>query len=134
MTMEKLKAYHKDWSYEDLGKARDQGIVIDDGEAWRYQHTHEDALGKYDIWYRNTSPLDVPAEDEPMAFPVACMTDNDFFQREGMTLRDWFAGQAMMGMITTAGAPAINGLEGHELTTASYAYAIADAMMEARKK
>ncbi len=51
----------------------------------------------------------------------------------GMTLRDYFAAQAMQAMISTAGAPCLDGLDGYESLTASKAYNIADAMLEARK-
>ena len=40
---------------------------------------------------------------------------------------------AMQGMISTAGAPCLNGLDGFEDHMAKAAYKIADAMIEARK-
>lgn len=43
------------------------------------------------------------------------------------TLRDQFA------MLTTAGGPCLHGLDGIELQTATAAYRLADAMLEARK-
>ena len=45
----------------------------------------------------------------------------------GMTLRDWFAGQALAGFIAVEG-----GLDTFEIDAAT-AYRWADAMMEARK-
>lgn len=50
----------------------------------------------------------------------------------GMTLRDYFAAKAMQAMITTSNGPCLNGLEGYESHTASAAYRISDAMLEAR--
>ena len=62
------------------------------------------------------------------AFPVA--VPNDFhFASEGMSLRDWLAGQALMSMLSAPdtirdGTPAL---------AAGLAYKFADAMIEARK-
>ncbi|WP_205468002.1 hypothetical protein [Maritalea myrionectae] len=110
-----MKAYHADWSIDDRLKAH-EGIVIDDGEAWRYEYTHKDAQGHYDLWYRHGDPL----ARKPLA--------------EEKTLRDYFAGQALAGMITTAAAPCLNGLDGSEPLVAKYAYVMADAMLQARSK
>ena len=44
----------------------------------------------------------------------------------GMTLRDWFAGQALAGMLANGGAVSWEG-------DATNAYTVADAMLEARK-
>jgi len=49
------------------------------------------------------------------------------------TLRDQFAMSALQGMLTTAGGPCLHGLDGIELQTATAAYRLADAMLEARK-
>jgi len=51
----------------------------------------------------------------------------------GMSLRDYFAAQAMAAMIGTAAAPCLSGLGGIECVTAEAAYAMADAMIAARK-
>jgi len=71
--------------------------------------------------------------DETYAFPRPISTDectdqcNVSGDQDGMTLRDWFAGQAIKGMA------------GYRFTHAEVesisdgAYTIADAMMEARK-
>lgn len=48
----------------------------------------------------------------------------------GMTLRDWFAGQAMAGEL----ASWRQNTAGHEFNIARRAYAMADAMLEARGK
>lgn len=54
------------------------------------------------------------------AFPV----DLGDMTTIGMSLRDWFAGQALGGILTRGGGPKV----------ASEAYAVADAMIKARKK
>lgn len=51
----------------------------------------------------------------------------------GMSLRDWFAGQALVGILSTSAAPAMFGLQGAEPRTAETAYVIADAMLAARQ-
>ena len=57
----------------------------------------------------------------------------------GMTLRDWFAGQALAAMITATSAGQHNALNGKPVGTSIYdamamdAYALADAMLRARK-
>lgn len=51
---------------------------------------------------------------------------------QGMSMRDYFAAKAMQAMITTAGGPCLNGLDGFESHTARAAYRIADAMLESR--
>ncbi|WP_342753773.1 hypothetical protein AAGQ96_12995 [Pantoea sp. MBD-2R] len=54
--------------------------------------------------------------------------------QEGMTLRDYFATKAMAAYISTAGGPCIiGGLDGAEDHLADQSYAMADAMLEARK-
>lgn len=64
------------------------------------------------------------------AFPsMESMLDKEM----GMDLRDYFAAKAMQGMLSTAAAPCLSGLGGAELSTAKFAYKMADAMMEARK-
>lgn len=50
-----------------------------------------------------------------------------------MTLRDYFAAEAMHGYISTAGAPCIvGGLDGAEDELAKQSYKMADAMLRAR--
>jgi hypothetical protein len=46
---------------------------------------------------------------------------------EGMTLRDWFAGQALAGI---TGDPSVEDMDQNEIARAAYLYA--DAMLEAR--
>jgi hypothetical protein len=50
----------------------------------------------------------------------------------GMTLRDWFAGQAMAGMLANPNATSAEGVP-RERAVTSAAYLVADAMLEARK-
>lgn len=52
------------------------------------------------------------------------------FIYHGMTLRDWFAGQALAGLIASNDAGAGDRIE----EIPSYAYSIADAMLKARAK
>lgn len=102
---ERMKAYHSKWSHDDLMKARGTGIVIDDGEAWRYEYTHKDALGVYDLWYRHPNPLEPKAEK---------------------TLRDEFAMAALAGLLS-------GGTQWDSAAKAAEAaYTAADAMLEAR--
>lgn len=47
----------------------------------------------------------------------------------GMTLRDWFAGHAMVGMLSSATVDAPS-----DATLSKWAYSVADAMLAARKQ
>lgn len=58
-------------------------------------------------------------------------------RKSGMTLRDYFAGQALMGVISNPNTPDQligMGFEGAKDHVAEYAYAAADAMLAARDK
>jgi hypothetical protein len=59
--------------------------------------------------------------DNPRAFPSAAIDDGF----GGMSLRDWFASQALAGLLYGRRASAE--------TLADEAYTMADAMLEARK-
>jgi len=51
----------------------------------------------------------------------------------GLTLRDWFAGQAMIGLFAGRWVPnAKHDVGGFEKAYADYAYAVADMMLERR--
>ena len=50
----------------------------------------------------------------------------------GMTLRDWFAGQAISGNLEMIGS-IVAPYDGRAMEAAKGAYSIADAMIEARK-
>lgn len=56
------------------------------------------------------------------AFPIE-MTGTPY--APGMSLRDWFAGQALAGIMT-------NPVGGEQISVANKAYRIADAMLAAR--
>jgi hypothetical protein len=65
------------------------------------------------------------------AFPVntsAGHEDGAFEPHPGMTLRDWFAGQALAGLLGNAGK--VSNEDGY----AQQSYMIADAMLAARKQ
>ena len=72
--------------------------------------------------------------DNPQAFP--CLDDSGCglsMRDPGMTLRDWFAGQALTStMLLVTGHESEPG-EGMAQTFARRAYELADAMLEARK-
>jgi hypothetical protein len=58
----------------------------------------------------------------PIAFPAGCEGYED-----GMTLRDYFAGQALAGRLANSSTP-------FDIYAARYAYHIADVMLEARSE
>ena len=60
------------------------------------------------------------------AFPIAIPAGCEGFE-DGMTLRDYFAGQAVMGLIACS---TVKTLDGQLLAESSYN--VADAMIEAR--
>ncbi len=62
------------------------------------------------------------------AFPWNGQLNRDLEELSGMTLRDYFAAKAMQALV-----PGISG-DNWENITASQAYIMADAMLEARKK
>lgn len=87
-----------------------------------------------------------PMDDGGPAFPAKVSVDrntnkllphqfgNDDFCTPGLSLRDYFAAKAMQGMLSTANASCLNGLDGYEEITAKAAYTIADAMLNARQE
>lgn len=58
------------------------------------------------------------------AFPVAIPANCDGYE-DGMTLRDYFAGQVLAGRLADSSTP-------FDIFAARYAYRIADIMLEAR--
>ncbi len=69
-------------------------------------------------------------DEKESAFPC---TDAKGFIETGMTLRDWFAGHALVGLCAD-GDLRISPDKIWPDAVAEYAYDMADAMMEARKK
>lgn len=70
------------------------------------------------------------------AFPVLDSSYGNLGLRDpGMTLRDWFAGQALSGMASIESIGAIATEAGMQAPRfmAAYSYLIADAMLAARK-
>ncbi len=70
-------------------------------------------------------PADVTKECETM-YAFACPSSQGNLPQSGMTLRDYFAGQALVGICSRG--------EAKSRTQAQYAYEIADAMMAERDK
>jgi hypothetical protein len=67
-------------------------------------------------------------DDGAPAFPV---TAGQMVYGAGMTLRDWFAGQVMAGMLANQ-TMQIKGEEPAEIAIARTSYLVANAMLEAR--
>jgi len=63
--------------------------------------------------------------DNPQAFPLA--TTAETIDTPGMTLRDWFAGQALTGLMQ-------KNPWADPMMLASYAFNAADAMLATRKE
>lgn len=67
--------------------------------------------------------------ENPTAFPASADNYGNFLKgTPGMTLRDYFAGQALAGIIAADNSPA-----GDWPLCAEHAYKAADAMLAARK-
>jgi len=72
--------------------------------------------------------------DNPKAFPLPHFEQNGkVFYQDGMTLRDWFAGQALTSTMRLVTGHESEPGEGMAQTFARRAYEVADAMLEARK-
>lgn len=67
--------------------------------------------------------------ENPSAFPVSIPKDF-YYGENGMSLRDWFAGQALAGAMTSVPGPGFADWSYY----AGAAYAIADAMLAERVK
>jgi len=79
----------------------------------------------------------VSGAENPSAFPYACPPE--FYAAEtGMTLRDWFAGQALVGFMSMVphlkNMQTRNGSDLDEKAFAEGAFALADAMLAERSK
>jgi hypothetical protein len=64
--------------------------------------------------------------DESEARPKSAFPHREGWNHSGMTLRDWFAGQAIATVATN--------VTGYPEVSAKYAYQVADAMMKEREK
>jgi hypothetical protein len=65
------------------------------------------------------------------AFPESTSAEGPY---GGMSLRDWFAGQALTGIVTLAGNLGTRGAETLAEAAARQAYAAADAMLAKRSQ
>ncbi len=68
------------------------------------------------------------SDDGGLAFPSA---PEGYEPAHGMTLRDWFAGQALAGILANEG---VGRTVDTKLADAMHAYRMADAMLAARKE
>lgn len=69
--------------------------------------------------------MEIESQEPQSAFPVSYKVNGQVFYHTGMSLRDWFAGQAISGAAT------------HEASNnklAAWAYDLADEMMKERNK
>lgn len=71
--------------------------------------------------------MDAEHKDGGNAFPQRAKGDG------GMSLRDWFAGQALPGLMGRAGSGDLREGEGLAQMYARLAYTVADAMLAARE-
>ena len=68
-------------------------------------------------------------KDGGPAFPRASADDSRMYMQDGMSLRDWFAGQALAGWYATY---KFDGFPGYA-DIAERSYEMADAMLKARE-
>ena len=66
------------------------------------------------------------------AFPDPSPNDED--SPTGMTLRDWFAGQAIIGGLTVATSMAAQGIASNEHGLAEDCYKIADSLIAEKRR
>lgn len=71
------------------------------------------------------------SKDGGAAFPIS--RENEGWYESGMTLRDYFAGQALQAVIGACAVDDRHANESFEEMFARKAYLVADAMLEARK-
>lgn len=69
----------------------------------------------------------------PVTFEGGVNNNESPYFDPGMTLRDYFAAQALAGMLSNCDESGDNGWSGIEAHAAATAYGFADAMLEARK-
>jgi hypothetical protein len=78
-----------------------------------------------------------PIDDGGSAFPSdGLLEEGPFARREGMSLRDYFAGKCVGAVFTVTSGTAHPGVNGENLmpVVAKVSYALADAMIAARKE
>lgn len=78
-----------------------------------------------------TSGIYTPAEDGGPAFPLAVSPDTAW-NVNGMSLRDYFAAQAMIAIRFEPSDYTVSGFNDEVKDIAKASYAIADAMLKAR--
>ena len=71
-------------------------------------------------------------DDGGVAFPGPCQHETDIDINEGMSLRDWFAGQALAGVWAGRESDFVKISAPTTTDVAVACYAIADAMIQAR--
>lgn len=76
----------------------------------------------------NDTPTDPPTSDGGPAFPFQSIGPEFMSGHCGMSLRDYFAGQALVGLLTLSA----NGRSNVRLADEAYVYA--DAMLAARER
>ena len=80
--------------------------------------------------------MTTPQDDGGPAFPVAPTLNPDgtvwYHGKDGMSLRDWFAGMALQGLL--AHIVGVESANGRASKYADRAYDYADAMLAARKE
>ena len=80
---------------------------------------------------------DSKIDDGGQAFPVPADDKAGWHSQEGMSLRDWFAGQALAGITAGLCSDVSNGSRAFDRVGFSHAaqdsYNLADAMIAARK-
>lgn len=72
-------------------------------------------------------------KDGGAAFPSSFRYDLEDWADSGMSLRDWFAGTVLGGVIAATKSDTREPNETHEQMFARRAYALADAMLAARE-
>ena len=75
-----------------------------------------------------------PFYNEKQVFDTISEFHLEYLGSDGMSLRDWFAGEALQGELACQNAESGEWPEGHESGLAKRCYKIADAMLEERDK
>ena len=79
----------------------------------------------------NYKTMNKPQNNGGAAFPYWNCAENT---TQGMTLRDWFAGQALSGILSSSGCQLFREAEIPLIEIAEYADRLADAMLAARNE